>query len=468
MLQKSPDPHNDPKLVRLHPGDPDARREDRADRAYGPGSPRRIIAIGLAVVLVAFGGLGTWAALAPLDSAARAVGQVVLESERRVVQHPEGGVVHRVVVQEGDRVSASDPVIELDATEAAANFRAVRQMLNSALARRARLIAERDRAADVTFPSELRKLEKTGEQAAEAIAQELQRFRERRQTKAGQIAIYQQQIQQRQDRIDGLSAERVAKREELEIFREELTGLRALEEKGYYPRTKILERERRMAALRGSVGALTADIAETRNAISEAQLQIQQVDQEFRERVTETLSEVNDRVAELRERLVVATQRLDRTVVRAPDDGIVYRLSVHTVGGVVRPGEEIMHVVPVDEGFRVKAEVSPGDIDLVSAGQTASVRMTGLSGRTTPVLAGEVTYVSPDRIVTSSESDSGPERAYFEARIEIPHDEVEKLGAQRLQAGMPAEVMINTGEQTVLAYLARPFLDAIARGFIEK
>lgn len=456
------------EVVKFGTGQAD-REAGAADklRPYQPGSPYKVVLIGAAIVVGAFVGLGTWAALAPLDSAALAPGNVVVESNRKVVQHPEGGVVDRIAVEEGDDVKDQQLLIVLDPTEPRANFTAVRERMNAALARRARLIAERDGDDRIDFPRELVQIAEEGStQARQALTTARSRFRERRQSIQGQVAIQREKIDQLEDKISGLQAQRNSNQRQVEIMTEELRGLRELYEKGYYPRTRILEMERELAQLEGQIGSTTASIAQAKNAISEARLRVEQIRQEFNEKVAQALSEAQNEVGELRQRLVVAAQKLERTAIRAPQSGVVQNMTVHTVGGVIRAGEEIMQVIPVQDRLIVEAEVAPRDIDIVSAGQQAEVRMSALSGRTTPTLTGKVTQVSADRIVR--EKENGGSRSFYKARIEIPPKQLRKLGKQKLQAGMPAEVLINTGEQTVLDYLMRPITDAMSRGFIEK
>ena len=437
------------------------------DRPYQPGSPYKVVLIGAAIVLAAFVGLGTWAALAPLDSAALAPGNVVVESSRKLVQHPEGGVVESIAVQEGDRVADQQLLLKLDPTEPQANFAAVRGKLNSALARRARLRAERAGADGVDFPQELVQLAENGSaQARQVMATARSQFRERRQSMRGQVSIQREKIAQLDQKISGLKAQRSSNERQVSIMTDELKDLRELYEQGYYPRTRILQMERELAQLDGQIGSASAQIAQAQNAISEARLKIEQTRQEFNEKVSQALSETEDEIGELRQRLVVAAQKLERTAVRAPQDGVVQNMTVHTVGGVVRAGEEIMQVIPVQDRLIIEAEVSPNDIDIVAAGQEAEVRMSALSGSTTPTLTGNVKQVSADRIV--QEGNGGQQRSFYKAMIEIPPEELKKLGTQKLQAGMPAEVLINTGEQTVLEYLIRPITDAMSRGFIEK
>ena len=389
------------------------------------------------------------------------------ETSAEVVEFKTGGVVERIAVREGDEVTDQQLLIKLDPTEQRANFEAVREKLNSALARRARLVAEREGADSIDFPRELTELAENGSaQARQVMATARSQFRERRQSLQGQISIQREKIAQLKDKIAGLRAQRSSNERQVEIMTNELSDLRELYEQGYYPRTRILQMERELAQLDGQIGSTSAQIAQAQNAISEARLQIEQIRQEFNEKVSQALSETQDEIGEVRQRLVVAAQKLERTAIRAPQQGVVQNMTAHTVGGVVQAGAEIMQVIPVQDRLIIEAEVVPNDIDIVSAGQEAEVRLSALSGPTTPTLVGNVTQVSADRIV--QENEGGQSRSFYKARVEIPPEELQKLGKQKLQAGMPAETLINTGEQTVLQYLVRPITDAMSRGFIEQ
>jgi HlyD family secretion protein/epimerase transport system membrane fusion protein len=455
--QKSP---NDDKVVRLPSAEPEQAEKDDG---YKLSSPYRIVGIGLIIVLLAFGGLGLWAATAPLDSASMAPGTITVESNRKVVDHLDGGVVSEILVNDGDRVQAGELLVKLDGTEAQARRDSIRHQLDSALARKARLTAELNGLDQINFPDELMQRRTESPQVREAIAGERQTFNERQQSVEGRVAVEREKIGQLRDEIAGLEAERASAERQVEILRNELIDLRQLSEKGFFPKSRILQRERELARLEGQIGSITARMARSEKSISEARLQIQQIRQEFNEKVVSEKREVEDRIAKLREELVIAAQKLSRTRITAPQAGIVHNLNIHTIGGTVQPGKPIMNIVPVQDKLIIEAEVSPRDVDIVGAGQDAKVRMTALQARTTPVLTGKVVRISPDRI-TNQEQD----RSFYKARIEIPGEELKKLGGQKLQAGMPAEVLINTGERTVLDYILKPLTDAMARGFIEQ
>ncbi len=435
---------------------------------YKVSSPYKIILIGLTMILLAFGGLGVWAATAPLDSASRAPGTVTVESNRKIVNHMDGGIVEGIAVQEGDRVQAGELVMRLDPTEAKARRDSIRHQLDSALARRARLIAERDGMASISFPASLTARRDESATVREAIAGERRQFQERQQSIQGRVAVQREKIEQLNDEIAGLKAERSSAERQVEILRNELVDLRKLSDQGYFPKSRILQRERELARLEGQIGSITARIARSRKSISESRLQIEQIRQEFNEKVVTELRKVEDRISKLREELVIAETKLQRTRITAPQAGVIHNLQVHTIGAAIQPSKPLMHVIPVQDKLVIEAEVSPRDVDLVEEGQDAKVRMTALDSRTTPVLTGQLVYLSADRITKEGSGGSGQPRSYYKARIEITGEELKKLGGQKLQAGMPAEVMINTGERTVLDYIIKPLTDAMSRGFIEK
>ncbi|MBB4285731.1 HlyD family type I secretion periplasmic adaptor subunit [Roseospira goensis] len=440
-------------------------RTDAARPAADPDPPtnaKPVILLGLMVVLVMFGGLGTWAATAPLDSAVIAPGTVIVESNRKTIQHLEGGIVKEILVDEGDVVQAGDVLVRLDPTKAAAVEAVNRKSLNEAMALEARLVAEQRDAEDITFPEEL--LERADDpDVAEIIADQREQFRERKRSLDGQVAILRQRIQQFRQEIAGLEAQHDSKLRQRDIFREELVGLRELYEKGYYPRTRILAMEREVANLEGTIGSTLADIARAEKGIGEAELQIIQTRQKFREEVVAQLREVRNEIGQLREKVVVARDTLDRIDVRAPLAGTVQNLQVHTENGVIRPGDAIMEIVPLDDRLVIEGQVSPTDIDAVHPGLEAEVRLSALNMRTTPIILGEVTTVSRDRIVNERDN-----TAYFRIEVIVPDEELAKLGDQRLTAGMPADVVVKIGERTMLDYIVKPMTDYFAKAFTEQ
>ncbi|MQX37301.1 HlyD family type I secretion periplasmic adaptor subunit [Roseospira navarrensis] len=432
-----------------------------------PGPPTRtgpIILLGLLVVVVMFGGLGTWAATAPLDSAIIAPGTVVVESKRQTIQHLEGGIVAEILVDEGDVVSAGDVLVRLDATQAAANAALNRKALNELRALEARLLAEQANRETVDFPEDLMAEAATDPEVAELIENQREQFRERRRSLDGQVAILRERISQFRQEIEGMEAQHAAQVRQLEIFQEELVGLRELFEKGFFPRTEVLAIEREVAALEGSVGATVADIARSGKGIGETELQIIQTRQQFREEVVAELRQTRNEMGQVREKLVVARDTLARVEIRSPLDGTVQNIQVHTQGGVIRAGDTLMEVVPLNDRLLIEGEVSPMDVDAVHAGLEAEVRLSALSSRTTPIIMGRVITVSSDRLVNERDDSS-----YFRIHVEVPDEELAKLeGSNRMSPGMPAEIVVKTGERTMLEYMLKPLTDFFSRAFTEQ
>jgi len=421
-----------------------------------------VFIFGLLVVLIAFAGIGGWAATAPMASAVPAAAILTVKGERKLVQHYEGGIVDKVLVEEGETVEAGQLLVLLNDIQVAATAYRLRNQIDLHVAQMARLGAERDLSSSLIFPDEL--LSRLNETSVlEIVESERLQFSARRESLNGQVNILKQRISQLLDQVEGHRIQRKSRFDQLEIFDMELVGLRELYEKGYYPRNEILARERAMARLRGEAGSDDAQIAKAQNGVGEAKSQIINLHQRFREDVVAQYQDVQIATSDLRQRLAVAEDVLARIEVKAPQSGIVQNLAVHTIGGVVRAGQLLMEIAPQDKELLVEAQVSPNDIDNVQVGQQAEVRLVALNLRLTPSIMGTVISVSGDRLV-----DQKTGVGYFLIRAEISESEVAKLGEVVLSAGMPADVLIKTGERTALAYLLKPLTDSLARGMNEK
>lgn len=424
---------------------------------------RGVVGFGLAVVLIAFVGFGGWAATAPLASAIPAPAVLSVKGERKQIQHLEGGIVERILVEEGERVEKGQTLVVLDRVQAGATTARLRLQIDQQLAIQARLRAELADADEIEFPQELLERADTDPKVMDIITAEVDQFNARRESLDGQITILEQRIEQLQDQIRGLQTQRQSRFDQLDIFAAEVVGLRELYEKGYYPRTQVLAVERAMARLQGEVGSDDAEIARARNGVGESKTQIINLEQRFREDAIEQLRGVQANLADLQERMAVAKDILRRVEIRAPQTGIAQNVKTHTIGGVVRPGETILEIAPQDEELLVEAKIAPSDVDGVTIGQSAEVRFSALNLRSTPSTFGVVRTVSGDRLI-----DEASGQPYFLVRVEVSAEERAKLGDVKLSAGMPAEVLIQTGERTALQYLLKPLTDALARGLNEE
>jgi HlyD family secretion protein len=422
-------------------------------------SIRRHLIGGVAVVALLGGGVGGLPATTELSGAVIAPGVMVVDSNVKKVQHPSGGVVGELRVRDGDRVKSGDIVVRLDETITQANLAIVVKSLNEMHARLARLEAERDDTADVQFPAEL--LARSADpEVKRVIDGERNLFQLRRKARSGQKQQLGERIQQLREEIQGITGQAAAKKREIELIGQELEGVRDLWRKNLVQIQRVTALERDSARLEGERGQLIAATAQSKGKISEIELQIIQIDQDLRSEVAKELREVQAKIAELVERKVAAEDQLKRIDIRAPQDGLVHQLVVHTVGGVITPGEAMMLIVPEADNLTVEAKLNPQDIDQVQPGQKAVLRFSTFNQRTTPELNGTVIRVSAD---LTTDQRSGV--SYYTVRISIPEAEVARLGGLKLLPGMPLEAFIQTGDRTVLSYLMKPMADQIARAF---
>jgi HlyD family secretion protein/epimerase transport system membrane fusion protein len=427
-----------------------------------PSNYRTPALVGMALIIVVFGGLGAWSALASLDSAAVAPGTVTVESKRKSVQHMEGGIVRQILVNDGDNVRRGDVLVRMDDTRIKAQLAIVRGQLDAAKGLAARLTAERDEAPTIAFPPDL--LERMSDPNVRGIVDgQRMLFEARRASRRGEIEILQQRVGQLKEEISGLQRQQKARGEQITLIQDELKGLLELFEKGYAPKTRILALQREAARLTGERGQDIAQIARSENSIGEAQLRILQIRKDVQEKVAQELRETNDKIYDLEERWVATKDQLERSNVVAPVDGTVMGKAVFTEGGVVQPGFVMMYVVPNDDRLIVEAQLSVNNIDDVRLGESVEIRLSGLNQRKTPMLFGTLTYVSPDR--TADERTGMP---FYVARIEVPDHELLKIKDVKLSAGMPAVVFVKTGERSPFDYMITPFLNSINRSFREQ
>ena len=443
--------------VRAAPDAPDRPRP----RARAAIRRHLALALGLSAVLVV--GLGGWATLTQISGAVIAPGQLVVESEVKKVQHPTGGVVGELRVREGSRVRAGDVLIRLDETQTRANLDIVLKAMDELSARRARDEAERDGLKTITFPPDLVARIDTDPTVARLIDGESRLFAARVAGREGQKAQLRERVDQLRQEIAGLVKQAAAKDREINLIGHELTGVRDLYAKNLVPLSRVTALERDAARLEGERGQLVASTASARGKIAETELQIIQIDGEMRTEVGKDLAEIRGKWSEMREKRVAAEDQLKRVELRAPQDGFVHQMSVHTVGGLVVPSEPAMLIVPASDQLLVEVRVQPQDIDNVRVGQKAVLRFAAFNTRTTPEIDGEVVRVSAD---VSQDPKTG--QSYYTARIRIREDQKERLKGLRLVPGMPVESFTQIGERSVLSYLTKPLTDQIAKAWRER
>jgi HlyD family secretion protein len=425
-------------------------------------SMRRHLLGAVVVVCILVIGVGGWGATAVISGAVVAAGSLVVDSNVKKVQHPTGGIVGDLRVRDGDRVRAGDIVMRLDETVTRANLAIVSKGLDELMARKARLESERDGWDTVTFPVQLVAGASDPERAA-IMDSERKLFNLRKTARNGQKAQLRERMAQLQEEIAGLTAQQNSKTKEITLVERELAGVRELWKQNLVQIGRLTALEREAARLDGERGQLVAAAAQAKGKTAEIALQILQIDQDLASEVAKELREVDAKIGEFIERKVTAEDQLKRIDIRAPQDGTVFQLSVHTVGGVITASDPIMLIVPEADNLAVEVKVNPQDIDQLQLNQKAILRFTSFNARTTPEIEGVVTRISAD---ISTDQRTG--QSYYTLRISLPPEQVQRLGDVKLLPGMPVEAFVQTGDRTMLSYLMKPLHDQFVRAFREK
>lgn len=425
-----------------------------------PTSDRGIRRIGATIVLVTFGLFGIWAAFAPLGNAVYGTGLVTVQTYRKTVQHLEGGIVKELLARDGDTVKKGDPLIVLDDAQLSAQYESTRNQLISTKAREARLRAERD---DLPAIPPLEVSGTDSQRAQEAIEGEAQVFNARKASRLGEIAVQRERIGQLKQQVLGLK-DMIRTKVNLEkSYSGEIVELKDLLRQGFVDKQRLLEQERKLDMLKSEVADHESTITKTLLQINETELQIIQLTKNFSSEVVKELSDVQAKVFDLQETATALQDRLSRVVIRAPEDGMVLDMKVHTVGGVVSAGTPLLDIVPESSELVVEAHVSTNDIDRVAVGRLTDVRFSAFNSATTPVIPAIVTRVSADRL---TDQQSG--EPYYLVRVKLTEEGLKRLGDRKLQPGMPAEVLINAGERTMLEYLLKPAGNMFVKSMIEE
>lgn len=424
---------------------------------------RRQVIGGSILVGVMFFGVGVWAATTLLSGAIIAPGLVVVESSVKRVQHQTGGIVGEIRVKDGSAVKAGDIVIRLDETVTRATLSMVSKQLTELQARQARLEAERDGADSITFPEDLIDRQYEGE-IQRAMKGEVTLFTARNDALEGQRSQLSERILQLKEEIRGLQSQVASKKQQNDLIKDEMKGVELLYKQNLVPYARLTALQREASRLKGEEGSLVSDIARAKGRITETELQMIQLGQNMRREVIGDLREAQGKIGELVERRVAALDQLKRTEIRSPQTGLVHQLAVHTVGGVITPGEAIMQIVPQADSLVVEARIAPQDIDQVRVNQPVILRLSAFHHSTTPEITGKVINVSAD-ITREAQTNM----AYYTLRISIPEEEIKTLGEGKpLVPGMPVEAFMKTADRTALSYLVKPFEDQIARAFREE
>ncbi len=414
----------------------------------------RVLAIAGAIVL-------GWAGLVPLSGAVILSGSLVVHSDVKKVQHPSGGIVAAIAVQNGSRVEAGQELVRLDETSARTNLQVIARQLDEVRLRIARLMAEHDGTEPLWPASTTAELDAA--ERKRLFASERDFFAARAKARRNEKDLLESRVKQLEKQIAGLEAQLESNNKQLEITRAELKGVENLLKEKLVTMERATSLQREAARLDGIGGQLASQIAETRSRVNEAQLQSLQTEQTYRSEVLRDLNEAQSKQGELIERRLAAEDQLKRTIIRAPSGGTINDLAVHTTGGVVTPGEVLMTVVPEGDALEVDARLSPEKIDQVRTGQNARIRLSAFDAGRTPEINGTVDFVSPDLV-----RDLQTGNKYYTVRISLRQEDIRRLADTQLVPGMPAEAFLQTGSRTMLSYLFKPVTDQFERMFRER
>ncbi|MBE7374238.1 HlyD family type I secretion periplasmic adaptor subunit [Pseudomonas lopnurensis] len=422
---------------------------------------RRHTRIGWWLVLLGFAGFLLWAALAPLDKGVPVSGKVMVSGNRKAVQHASGGIVERILVRDGERVTAGQVLVRLDETAQRAQMESLRAQYVGARSMEGRLSAERDGADQILFAADL--LARSDEPlVAASLALQRQLFDSRRQALAMELDGLREGIAGAEEQLRGLRALRQSRTRQKQALEEQLAGLRDLAREGYVARNRLLDSERLYAELDGALAEELGRIGQLQRQILEMRLKFGQRREEYQKEVRSQLAETRTQAEDLRHRLVGAEFELARSQVRAPADGIVVGLNVFTDGGVIAPGQALMEIVPEHEPLLVEGQVPVNLIDKVHPGLPVELIFSAFNQSTTPRIAGEVQTVSADRLVDETTGEP-----YYNLRARVSEDGMRQLAGLAIRPGMPVEAFVRTGERSLLNYLFKPLLDRTHLALVE-
>ncbi len=441
-----------------NPDQPGAKAEKEA--RWSAASP---LTIGFLSLLALVGGFGTWAATSELTGAVIAAGRIEVDSNRQVVQHPDGGLVGAVLVDDGQYVEAEEVLIRLDADALKSELAITEGLLFELMSRRGRLEAERDAADVITFDPLLITAAETHPDAGDLMDGQVRLFEARNDSMAREVEQLNKRRSQIASQIDGYDAQSAALEEQLALIEQELASQQSLLDRGLAQAARVLGLQRDRARLFGSVGELKAGRAQSEGRMTEIDLEVLKLDTRRREEAITRLRDLQYRELELAEQRRSQLQRIARLEIKAPASGIVYGLKVFNTREVIRPAEPVLYIMPQDRPLLIAAQVDPTSIDQVHVTQQVLLRFSAFDQSQMPDFFGTVTQVSPDAF-----SDQDGLRSYYRVEIQIDENELSKLtGDQTLLPGMPAEAYITTGEQSPLDYLIKPFMVYFSRAFRE-
>jgi HlyD family secretion protein len=424
------------------------------------------VVAGFWIILVLTTIIIIWGAFAPIESAAVAQGAVTLLSNKKTIQHLEGGIIEEIFVKDGDTVKKGSPLIRLSDVASAANRDMLQGQLYVSLASESRLVAQRDKQDHVSFEQDMLDKSQDNAELAKIIEQQTRMFETQNAAQTAKVEALHQRISGSEEQIIGLNAQKESTQAQLELLKDNINSVQQLVTKGYDTKPHLMGLQRNEKELEGNLGQYNSEIAKVQQGITETSMTIISQENEFETINSDGLRDARAQIVEFTEKLRATQDVVDRSLITAPTDGIVNGLKYHTIGGVIDPGTPIVDIIPQDDQLIIEAHVKPADIDIVRAGLDARVMFTAYKARSTPKVPGKVIQVSADKFNSAPGS---PPESFYIARVEVDKKFLEKMsGHIELYPGMPADVLIRTGSRSFLNYLFNPITDSMHRAFREE
>jgi HlyD family type I secretion membrane fusion protein len=435
---------------------PDFELDFKKDRESG--IKLRVFA-GTLAVLMLVGGFGGWAATAELSGAVIGQGQVTVDKDLRSIQHLDGGIIKSISVKKGELVAEGQVLFTLDGTQMKAEMQILKGQLGELLAKRQRLVAERDSLPQIQ-PIEDQILQVGVELSA--FVGEMRLFKGNRENRLSQVKQLELGLAQSVEEANGLTTQLKTNKEEMALVQREVDKLGGLQKQGLVESSRVYAITRELTKLKGDRDVVVSNLDRLESRRNEIKLQIAAIEETAQTDAQKQLSEIEPRIAEIKERYSAVADRLTRMQIRSPVSGVINEVAVNTVGGVITPAQKLLTIVPENAILRIEVKIQPNDIDQLYVGQTAKLRFSAFSSRDTPELYGKISLISP---ATSTDPASG--RIFYTAQVEVPSAELSKLGDKKLVPGMMVDTFIQTESRTALSYLVRPIVDQFERAFRE-
>lgn len=423
--------------------------------------PSRIVTVGMLIILVGIFGVGGWIALAPLHGAVIAAGEVKADTNRKTVQHLEGGIVKEIRVRDGDQVRAGQPLLLLEDVQVDATVEMLKQQLDAEYVRHARLLSERDGLDSIRLPEALQQ-RRDIPNLAETIRNEMGIFAARRSTLLGQIGLLQAQMAESKAELAGLEQQIAAETRAITLAEEELAINEALHAKKFVQNTRLIAIKRQLAQQEADRGEHVANESRVKQHVMDLELRMLELRNQYKQKAVDELEASASKVQELLERIRPYEDAKVRRMIVAPEDGVVVNLRIHTTGGVISPGEPVLDIVPQHSVLIVEGKAAISDIDDLRVGMDADIHLVAYRHRTTPLASGKLVYISADSLTSAEEK-----QPYYLIRVTVDQSSLDRIGNVKLVPGMPADIYIRTHTRTALQYFLEPVTRAFLKSFRE-